>query len=644
MRRAWAWLLAAVLALTAGCTASPTSTEPPKDLPSADAVVAALVSGLAKLDVTSVPFVYAATDAQAELKTITSGLGAVRPEITADAVRYNATDSTASVALKYHFAFQDDGWRYEAPVALNLVGTEWRVAWAPTIVHPQLTNTTRLRYRRTMPTRAAINGSDGLAVVEETPVVRVGIDKANLDKAKWDASARQLAGILSMDAEAYAKKVAASGEKAFVIAKTVRQGDLPPSVSNVPGLYLQDTKAMLALNDTFASGLLGVTGEATAEIIAKSNGAVVEGDIVGLTGLQQRHDAQLRGTPGHKVELVARPTPSPSPGAGASPTAKATAKPSASATPNATVLFEQQPVPGKPLALTLNAETQLKAESVLKDQPDVAAIVVIKPSTGEVMAAANSPASGANPYATTGGYPPGSTFKIVTSLALLRKGLSPSSTVNCTASYAVAGQTFTNYDGYSDANLGKIPLSKAFSESCNTAFMRAGEQVSAAELAAAAGSLGFGIDYNPGFASFYGQVPVTNNSIATAASFIGQGQVTASPMSMAAVVASVASGKTVVPWMVKGTQPASKAQPLSEAEAGTLRSLMGGVVNGGTARALQGVVEGAKTGTAQFGTTAPYKHHAWLVAWHGDVAVAAFVYDGVSGSTSAAPLVKAFFS
>ena len=111
-------------------------------------------------------------------------------------------------------------------------------------------------------------------------------------------------------------------------------------------------------------------------------------------------------------------------------------------------------------------------------------------------------------------------------------------------------------------------------------------------------------------------------------------------MSMAAVVASVASGKTVIPWVIKGVTPEPTAPPLTAEEAAALRTLMVGVVDEGTGSALRGVVDGAKTGTAQFGSTPPYKHHAWIVAWRGDLAIAAFVYDGISGSASAAPLVK----
>ncbi|MDO4785120.1 MAG: penicillin-binding transpeptidase domain-containing protein [Propionibacteriaceae bacterium] len=632
-----ATLLGCLLA-SVGCTPGDSSpTGAPHNLPPAQQIVEQLAAGLSELDVSQVPFVNSAADAQADLKEITAGLGEIRPQVSAGDITYDLEGQGATAILRYHYPFRDEGWTYLAQASLHVVGGDWRVRWSPALVHPKLDDTTRLKYTRTRATRAPINGPDGLAIVEETPVVRIGLDKANLPADQQDASAKALAAAVGIDAEGYVRKVKASGPRAFVVAKTVRDGQVPPAVTEVNGFYLQNATAMMGPTDSFAVGLLGVTGEATAEIIQKSGGTIKEGDVVGLSGIQQRNDEQLRGLPGHTIEAELRPRPEPSPSP-AAPTPSGSASPSPAEPPG--ILFDQPPVQGKPVELTLNVDMQEKAERVLADQEGIAAIVVLKASTGEVLAAANSGAAGVNAFATTGQYPPGSTFKVVSALALLRKGLTPDSTVECTPRYTVAGQTFVNYDGYPSSGLGKVPLSKAFAQSCNTSFMHAGEQVSAAEQASAAASLGFGIDHKPGFPSFYGSIPVDDNRIAKAASFIGQGQVSASPMSMAAVAASVASGKTVIPWVIKGVTPTPTAPPLSADEAATLRSLMAGVVDGGTASALRGVVDGAKTGTAQFGSAPPYSHHAWLIAWSGDLAVAAFVYEGVSGSASAAPLVK----
>lgn len=619
-----------------GCTASPSPTGGTRTTPDADATVAALTSGLTDFKLDGVPMFHATADAQADLTETTRGLGGFRPKVTAGEVVYDGT--AASVPLTYTFAVATKSWTYESQASMVLVGSEWKVDWQPNIVHPQLTSTSRLTVIRDTPTRAPINGATGLALMEETPVTRIGLDKANMDAKDFESSARKLAKILKINQDDYAERVLASGDQAFVVAYTTRKGDLPPQVTSVPGIYLQDSTAILAPTSTFAVGLLGVTGEATAEIIEKSDGAVAAGDIVGLTGMQQRHDEQLRGTPGYTIQLTYRE---------GEPSESIESAPPASSSPSPTVelpqtLFEVAPVGGKPINTTINEDMQFKAEKALKDVKGVASLVVMSTKDGSILAAANSPDSDANAYATTGAYPPGSTFKIVTTLALLRHGLTPDSLVNCTETYTVNGRSFPNYEGYPE--IGKVPLKSAFAHSCNTAFMRASEELSNQELSEAAASLGLGVDYNPGFASYYGLVPSEDNAIAKAAGMIGQGQVTASPMAMAGVVTSVAGGKSVVPWLVEGNQPVAKAKPLTAGEAATLRDMMKLVVSEGTAKSLKGVVTGAKTGTAQFGAEAPYKWHAWMVAWKGDVAVCAFVYSGKSGSATAGPIVKEFFS
>ena len=76
------------------------------------------------------------------------------------------------------------------------------------------------------------------------------------------------------------------------------------------------------------------------------------------------------------------------------------------------------------------------------------------------------------------------------------------------------------------------------------------------DLVAAAGSLGVGVDYDAQAPAFYGQVPKPDSEVKKAQEFIGQGGVLASPLAMAGLAASVASGHTVVPWLVASAKPA----------------------------------------------------------------------------------------
>jgi cell division protein FtsI/penicillin-binding protein 2 len=118
-------------------------------------------------------------------------------------------------------------------------------------------------------------------------------------------------------------------------------------------------------------------------------------------------------------------------------------------------------------------------------------------------------------------------------------------------------------------------------------------------------------------------------------------------MSMAAVVASVAHGATVVPDLIRGDAPvtADPAVPLTKAEAASLRKLMRAVVEEGSGSFLASLGSPAviaKTGTAEYGTKVPLLTHAWMIGAQGDLAVAVFVDTGQSGSKTAGPVLEDF--
>jgi cell division protein FtsI/penicillin-binding protein 2 len=249
--------------------------------------------------------------------------------------------------------------------------------------------------------------------------------------------------------------------------------------------------------------------------------------------------------------------------------------------------------------------------------------------------------------ATVGRAAPGSTFKVVSALALLRAGLNPDSEVSCPNTVTVDGKEFENYDDYPGSAVGTIDLQTALAQSCNTAFIGQRDKIKGQALAEAAGSLGVGIDYDTGFASFLGSVPDDPTATGRAAALIGQGKIEASPLAMAGVVASVSEGRTVLPYLVEGSsKPTAEGKPLTAEEADQLRQMMRTVVTSGSGRVLSGVGGAviAKTGTAEYGPTAPYTTHAWMIAGKDDLAVAVFVQDGESGSRTAGPLLRTFLN
>ncbi|UMG94768.1 penicillin-binding transpeptidase domain-containing protein [Nocardioides sp. TF02-7] len=214
--------------------------------------------------------------------------------------------------------------------------------------------------------------------------------------------------------------------------------------------------------------------------------------------------------------------------------------------------------------------------------------------------------------------------------------MTPDSTVTCPPTLVVDGKEFGNYSDYPSSALGRIPLRTAVAQSCNTAFISERDRVDGDDLADAAASLGLGVDHDLGFPAYFGSVEPPSTETGAAADLIGQGTVLASPMAMAAVVASVQQGGLVVPRLVEQVDVADHDHtPLTDEEAEQLRAMLRQVVTEASGRGLADVPGApvvAKTGTAEFEGERGVETHAWMVAAQGDLAVAAFVEVGASGS------------
>jgi cell division protein FtsI/penicillin-binding protein 2 len=621
------WLVAALAGLltTAGCSLVGGG-------PSAKDEAGSLASALSAGKPGSLAYDGASpTRVQALWTRTVAGLGTTRPTVTVGTVSEHDTTADAQLTYSWKLAGTDQPWTYRTQAALAKGSNNaWEVRFAPSLVHPDLRAGDRLERVVTPANRGDILGAGGARLVTERPVQQLGIDKSTVSAARAPAAARALAAKLGIEPGPYAARVRAAGPRAFVDALVLRAADaraaLRSGVAAVDGFAIVRGTLPLAPTREFARPVLGTVGPVTAEIVKQSEGAYAPGDVAGLSGLEARYDERLRGTPGVTVQAedprgVRRE------------------------------LFRVAPVAGRPLATTLDARLQRVAESTLSGVRPASALVAIRPSTGALLAVASGPGSNGYSTATLGHYAPGSTFKVVSSLALLRAGVRPTSILRCPATTVVDGKTFKNYSDYPADGLGGIPLSTAVANSCNTAFVNERRTVSQGDLADAAASLGLGVDHDLGFPAYFGSVPRTQAEAGSetghAASMIGQGKVLASPMAMAAVAASVARGGTVVPRLLPqqrsdGVRP---KHPVTAAEAASLQALMRGVVTRGSASflaPLPGPPVLAKTGTAEFGSAAPLKTHAWMIAVHGDLAVAVFVDIGSSGSGTAGPILERF--
>ena len=563
---------------------------------------------------------------QAELDAVVAGMDGIPATVTVDTVELDGDSATAT--LGWQWDMRGEPWRYTTTAELAKADDQWVVRWAPTLVEPSLSGAESLDATTQRPVRGDILGSGEEPLVTLRPVLRIGIDKTKVPAEEAAESARDLAELLDIDPTAYAKAVKAAGPKAFVEALVLRDEDTTDlsqaAVEAIPGAVGLAEERPLAPTRDFASEILGRVGPATAEIVEKSEGSVRAGDQVGLSGLQARYDETLGGTPGVVV--------------------------TAKTDDLERTLFTTAVADGQPLRTTLDVDLQKAAEKALDGVGPASALVAMRPSTGEILAAASGAGSDGYNTATFGQYAPGSTMKVVTALALMRAGVKPTDLVQCTREIVVDGKTFTNYDDYPASGIGDIPLRSAVANSCNTALISQREELTGEDLAGAAASLGLGVDQDLGFPAFFGQVPAPASATEQAASLIGQGKVLASPMAMAAVAASVAEGRAVVPRLLPdlpspAAAPAAPAAPLTAEEADALRDMMRAVVTEGTARFLSdlpGAPIGAKTGTAEFGMETPPDTHAWMIATQGDLAVAVFVEEGQSGSQTAGPILEEF--
>ncbi|MGW7276578.1 penicillin-binding transpeptidase domain-containing protein [Streptomyces sp. NPDC054864] len=291
----------------------------------------------------------------------------------------------------------------------------------------------------------------------------------------------------------------------------------------------------------------------------------------------------------------------------------------------------------KPVATTLDATWQSAAEKALAgtDGKD-AALVALRIDDGEVLAVANSPSSGFN-RAVSGTYAPGSTWKLVTTSALLLKGaVAPDDVVDC-PKYLTVGKRFQNVETSEHRG---ATFKKDFTTSCNTAFISLRDKVGDQELGDVAGKyFGVGQKWNVGIPSYDGSVPTPRDETEKAASMIGQGRVQANPLIMASVTATAVSGTFHQPT-VTGDAGDTTTTPLPREVVSQLRDLTRATVTDGTASVLADLPGdvGAKTGTAEVSDDAP--NNGWFVAYRGNVAVACVVEKGVTGGGSAGPVVR----
>ena len=575
------------------------------------------------------------------------------------------TTATAEYTVSWDLAQGDDSesaedaeWSYttDATLVWNTDAEAWEPQLDSDTLVPGLAEHGRVNVETTAAKRGEILDAEDEPITKDRPVQKIGIDKAQLlDELSTDGddpsdseieeeltdSATDLAELLELDTETFVDRTLNAGEQAwveFIVLRDDNDTEIPfNEIGDIPGAVAHEDTMVLGPNRTFADSILGAFGEPTAEQIENAEGELTAGVATGLSGLQRTYNDQLSGTDGLDI------------------TVDNSEADSESLPDSDPVEFTRDASDGSAITATLDTDVQQLAEQTLGDADVPAGLVVIRPSDGHILAAADGPEDIGWPLSMTGTYAPGSTFKVITALAMLRNGVTPDSTVSCPESTDIGDTQVSNFDGYPAEYVGEISFADAVAQSCNTVFVDQWEEISPQQEHDAAVALGLVPEPVVGFdGATLGSVPTDTEGAQHAAGLFGQGVVEASPLGMATVAASVAAGETVSPILVTdpSVDPTDNENlpgetPLTEDEANTLGDLMEGPVEYGTVPALQdvpGAPVQAKTGTAQFVEDGETLAHTWIMAIHGDLAVSLFLSEGEAGGQTNGPILQEFLT
>ncbi|MGB3484341.1 MAG: penicillin-binding transpeptidase domain-containing protein [Mycobacterium sp.] len=548
--------------------------------PAAERFFAALATG----DTSSAAqFTDKPEEARSALNAAWSGLQARHLDAQVTGAKF--TEDIGSVNFRYTWHLpKDRTWTYDGQ--LNMVRDEgqWEVRWAATGLHPKLGENQSLQLRADPPRRASVNELGGTDVLVPGNLYHYQLDAAQAGRQLMSTS-RVVADVLrpfipAIDPQRLAEQASSTPGALSLI--TLRKDDddrVAPLLGELPGVTITPQADLLPTDPQFAP-----------VIINEVKRAVID---------------ELDGDAGWRVVSVNQN--------GA----------------DVDVFNEVAPSPAPSISITLDRAVQTAAQNAVNGQGRKAMLVVVKPSTGEILAVAQNAAADADgPVATTGLYPPGSTFKIVTAGAAMDRDMaSPNTLLGCPGVAEIGHRVVPNYGGF---DLGVVPLSRAFASSCNTTFAELASRMPRDGLTVAAAQYGLGQDYKiEGLTTFTGSVPPTVNLTERIEDGFGQGKVLASPFGMAMVAATVASGTTPVPHLIVGhdTTVTGDQRPIRPELLEGLRSMMRLVVTNGTAKDLAGtgVIYG-KTGEAEFEGGS----HSWFAGYRGDMAFASLIVGGGS--------------
>lgn len=530
-----------------------------------------------------------------------SGLQAESLTATLNEVNQSGNTATANYTLTWQLPRERE-LSYDAQLVLTQASENWQVRWQPSVIHPSLGASQNLELRPVPARKANVISSDGTVLLRPGAAYRLLVDTAEMASAEETARAVSHAlaaareedrSVATRDPEALREALdQAAGVYSVALLPSGPSETVANHLQDVPGVRLNEEASLVSADPTFAPDIMARVGEVVGDELDGSNGWKVS-------------KVNVEGVALDDIEYHA-------------------------------------PTPASAVHVSLDVGVQRAAELALEPVAGYQAVVVaLRPSTGQILALAQTPAADREGnIATMGLYPPGSVFKIVTVAAGMEgEGYSPYSIVPCPGVMDIYGRYVTNYQGFA---LGDVPLRTAFANSCNTTFAHMSTEMEPGELADVGKQFGLGVNYRiAGLDTVTGVVPEGETPLERTEAGYGQGDDLASPFGLALVAATAARGEVPVPYLIEGEETLvdEPVAPLEPETTEGLQQMMRAVVTDGTARSLSagGQIYG-KTGEAEVNQGS----HSWFAGYRDDIAFATLVVFG-GGSEAAVSITNRFF-
>jgi penicillin-binding protein 2 len=525
----------------------------------------------------------------------------------------------------------------------------------------QLADNNRIRLIPRQPERGKILDRKGRILAGSRLSYSVFLWPISNPEADWQSILTKLSEILRTPVDTLKKPLEKAGYTSPELVRVMR-GISPAQVTalaelshDLRGVHIEAEAVRDYPNGDLAAHVLGYTGEMSDEDFqARSNQGYRLGDVIGQMGVEAAFEPQLRGEwGGQQVEVD---------GEGRV----------------LGVMGEKKASPGRDVQLTIDIDMQRSAERALGDR--IGAIVALDPRDGSVLAMVSRPAFDPNLFSTRitsaqweqlqsksfpfvnralQGYPPASTFKIVTTTAAIESGNFPLDTVLPTFPFLrIGGIEFWDWNR---AGFGPLDFQGAMAWSSDTFFYQTAQKMGEQPLIQWTRKFGFGQKTGIELAKeeAAGLVPDEDWKKAelnepwyvgdTVNMSIGQGYLQSSPLQVAVMFAVPANGGDLVqPHLLMDNQTAKRwRKPLGISPA-VIENLQGGlrqVITNGTGKALNVSTLPSVSGKSGTAEDPPRKSHAWFGAYgpteNPEIVVVAFAENsGGGGGSVAAPMVR----